>query len=76
MFIIPMFFFFIFNFFPYNFPFMLLYKYWLHERLTWEITNVDQGEAEVDFGFRGVTISLSMLPSRSVNIYHIILNIV
>ena len=40
-----------------------------------EQTNVDRGEAEVDiqFGFRGVTIS-HVIPSRAVNIYNIILN--
>ena len=42
---------------------VFLYNYWLHERVTWEIvtgaekTNVDRGEAEIDIGFRGVTIS-------------------
>ena len=35
--------------------------------------NVGRGEAEVDIGFRGVTIS-HMLPSRTVNIYYIILS--
>ena len=36
---------------------LILYKYWLHERVTWEIVTRKQGEAEVDIGFRGVTIS-------------------
>ena len=40
-----------------------------------EKTNVDPGKAEVDIGFRGVTISWTMLPSRAVNIYDIILNV-
>ena len=48
---------------------LLLYKYWLHERVTWENchpekTNVDRGEAEVDIDFRGVTSS-HVTPSSS-----------
>ena len=39
-----------------------------------EKTNVDQGEAEVDIGFQGVTIS--HVPSRAVNIYYITLNVI
>ena len=39
-----------------------------------EKTNVDQGEAEVNIAFRGVTL-FSMLPSRAVNNYYIILNV-
>ena len=35
----------------------VLYKYWLHERVTWEKSNVDRGKAEVDIGFWGLTIS-------------------
>ena len=38
-----------------------------------EKTNVNRGEAEVDIGFREVTISL--LPFHAVNNYYIILNV-
>ena len=37
----------------------ILYKFWLLEKeiVTQRKTNVHRGEAEVDIGFRGVTIS-------------------
>ena len=38
-----------------------------------EKTNVDRAEAEVDIGFRGLTIS--PVPSRAVNNHYIILNV-
>ena len=40
-----------------------------------EKTNVDPGEAQVDIGFRGLTISWTMLSSRAVNIYDITLDV-
>ena len=49
------------NFKMLQFTYLLLYKYWLHESVTWEIchleeTIVDRGETEVDIGFWWVTI--------------------
>ena len=53
-------------------------KYWLHERVTLEIATpkkntVNRGDAEVDDGFRGVTISnvtCSTLLCRQYQLYY------
>ena len=50
--------------------------YWLHQRVTWEIVtpwrpcNVDRGEAEVDIGFLGVTISHVTLSCSQYLLYY------
>ena len=48
-----------------------LYKYWLPERVTWEIVTPRKPMSTVDIGFRGVTISHVTLSGSQFLLYHI-----
>ena len=57
---------------------VILYKYWLHERVTWEIVTPrkpmsTEAKPRLTLVFEGW--QFPMLPSRAVNNYYIILNV-
>ena len=56
----------------------MLYKYWLRERVTWEIATPTkpmstEAKPRLTFVFEGW--QFPMLPSRAVNIYYIVMNV-